>query len=306
MMVLQLQLPALGPIAPPPGMWGACVALVQCLSLVASDDVKNASDVMLYSKFAAGKEYDNAISSRHGMFRIYVPSLVAAAAAMFVSTATTTSTEESGSVWGYFSGDHPNSSDTMTLVAPLLFLHFLKRTMEVAYLHKYSGTMPATSANFIGVFYTLIVVLMASTALPLQKVSPLLQYIGLSLFTIGQLGNLYHHYLLSTLRPRRPQPTLDHQNGSADATKKPQLLLQRYVAPTGGLFGYVAAPHYFFEVVAWLGMACASQQVNSFLVAACMTNYLVGRAHKTNQWYKEQFPASEWPISRKALVPGIL
>jgi hypothetical protein len=49
---------------------------------------------------------------------------------------------------------------------------------------------------------------------------------GTVLFVAGQLGNGYHHVLLSRLR----------KGGS-----------KKYSVPAGGLFEYAAAPHYFFE-----------------------------------------------------------
>ena len=52
--------------------------------------------------------------------------------------------------------------------------------------------------------------------------------VGLALFGVGLLGNFYHHYLLATLR-------------SPGETK--------YKVPRGGCFEYVAAPHYFFELL---------------------------------------------------------
>eukprot|EP00555_Chaetoceros_dichaeta_P007428 CAMPEP_0198270584 /NCGR_PEP_ID=MMETSP1447-20131203/45615_1 /TAXON_ID=420782 /ORGANISM="Chaetoceros dichaeta, Strain CCMP1751" /LENGTH=66 /DNA_ID=CAMNT_0043962685 /DNA_START=94 /DNA_END=291 /DNA_ORIENTATION=+ len=62
--------------------------------------------------------------------------------------------------------------------------------------------------------------------------------VGTGLFAVGIIGNFYHHYLLATLR------------SSGDSQSK-----KRYVAPNGGLFDYVAAPHYLFELILWLGIS---------------------------------------------------
>ena len=43
-----------------------------------------------------------------------------------------------------------------------------------------------------------------------------------------------------------------------------------YSVPQGGLFPLVATPHYLFEIVAWLGIALAAQQLNALLVTAGM------------------------------------
>ena len=104
---------------------------------------------------------------------------------------------------------------------------------------------------------------------------------------MGLLGNFYHHYILATLRGS------DSRNN------------RKYVAPHGGLFNYVAAPHYFFELIGWLGIAVVAQQLNAFLVFTSMTSYLSGRAVNHNMWNKKKFDDAEWPESRKNLVPFI-
>lgn len=259
-------LPALGPIAPPPGVWGAAVAGLQCFQIAGAFVAERANPTE-YSKFASGKKLENPIPTQNGMFRIYIPSTVAAA----VYTAATF------------------GSDSFSLAAPLLFVHFLKRTLEVAFVHDYSGEMPATNANGIGTYYTLVTLLIASTAVPMEDIaSQSLLAAGLALFTLGELGNGYHHYLLTLLRKK------------ADKNAK-----KRYLPPTGGLFAFVAAPHYFFELMAWLGIACVSQEMNAFLAFAGMVSYLAGRAYKTNEMYFDRFSKEEWPKSKKALLPGV-
>lgn len=74
-----------------------------------------------------------------------------------------------------------------------------------------------------------------------------------------------------------------------------------YAIPSGGLFGYVTMPHYFCELIAWLGLACVTQQLNAFLTLADMTSYLAGRSAATTRWYKSKFP--NYPPERKNLIP---
>ena len=109
---------------------------------------------------------------------------------------------------------------------------------------------------------------------------------NVGLFAVGLSGNFYHHYILATLR------------GSSSESD-----IKKYVAPRGGLFNYVAAPHYFFELIGWLGVAVVAQQLNAFLVFTSMTSYLSGRAVNQNMWNRKKFEADEWPESRKNLVP---
>jgi very-long-chain enoyl-CoA reductase len=76
------------------------------------------------------------------------------------------------------------------------------------------------------------------------------------------------------------------------------------VPPEGGLFSFVAAPHYFFEVIGWVGIGVVAQQLNAIFVALSMASYLSGRAKSTNDFYLKTFDESEWPRSRKAILPA--
>merc|ERR1712115_12039 len=111
---------------------------------------------------------------------------------------------------------------------------------------------------------------------------------GLSLFAVGLVGNFYHHLLLSKLRVSA--------SGEESITKN-------YLAPRGGLFAYVATPHYLFELVGWLGIAVASQQLTSYLNLISMACYLCARGYNQNQWNKKRFNEKDWPPSRKNMIP---
>ena len=80
--------------------------------------------------------------------------------------------------------------------------------------------------------------------------------------------------------------------------------MSTYKVPSGGLFSLVTMPHYFFEVVAWLGVALAAQQLNALLVAGGMASYLSGRAVASTRWYKQRF-GKAYPASRKHMVPFV-
>jgi protein-S-isoprenylcysteine O-methyltransferase Ste14 len=261
-----LELPSLGNIPPPSGVFGYSLAALQTFVAVTSFS-NESSDPTPYSKFAAVKDgkLEDPISSKDGMLRIYAPSTIVACLFMLVSD--------------------------MKPVTPLLLVHFVKRLFEVVAVHKYSGTMPSKQANAIGTYYALLTLMIISFALPFDKVDSDLQNLGLCLFTVGSLGNLYHHWLLSGLRS---------ESKKTDSSKK------RYIPPRGGLFSFVAAPHYLFEVIAWLGIGLVAQQTNAMLVVASMASYLSGRARATNKFYLDTFTDQEWPRSRKAIFPGLL
>ena len=111
---------------------------------------------------------------------------------------------------------------------------------------------------------------------------------GAALFAVGSAGNLYHHHLLASLRSPKAK--------SAASKAK-------YVLPTGGLFEYVAAPHYLFELLAWLGLSLTVHHAHVYGVLASMTSYLAGRAVSQNRWNREKF-GEEWG-GRRNLIPGV-
>jgi protein-S-isoprenylcysteine O-methyltransferase Ste14 len=265
-----IQLPSIGVIAPPPpGLGWALVTGFQAAGIVGRYS-REISQPLPYSKFSKAATDKSAsdgssvplLSGRLGMFIAYLPAFLLGAYAYQVS-------------------------GQQNLAALLLMIHFAKRLLEVLLVHKYSGTMEATIAAAIAAAYSLDTWIISSTALTVHEFHPSLQLIGLLLFVVGQVGNGYHHYVLSTLRTT---------GNAVDQTK-------RYVAPRGGFFRYVAAPHYLFELVSWLGIALCAQEVNAFLSLFGFVSYLMGRSHKANEFYKQKFDPEEWPRTRKNLVP---
>lgn len=222
---MTFQIPNLGPIAPPPATAaGAAVTFLQALAILGRFQGEIQSPA-LYSKFAADTSlYEDPIPGKLGMFIAYAPATVIA----FYQWIT---------------------SNQQNVAACLLCIHFLKRVLEVLFLHSFGGTMSKFTSYMISTFYSLDTLLISSFALMAKDVDPIFMKVGIALFAVGELGNLYHHYLLTTLR----------KDDSTSSKGK------RYVAPRGGLFELVAMPHYFFELIAWLGIAFCSQQLNAFL-----------------------------------------
>lgn len=177
------------------------------------------------------------------------------------------------------------------LIGIMLSIHFLKRTLETFFLHKYSGSADFATSISIGIYYTIVSIIINNFLLkvPTSLYNSNLLNVGIACFVIGQIGNLYHHYLLSTLRKDKINDVKDKEQ-----------ILKTYKVPTGGLFNYVTMPHYFFELISWLGIALCAQQINVFLVFLSMTSYLAGRSIATNEWYKNN--VKDYP-NRKNLVP---
>ena len=122
---------------------------------------------------------------------------------------------------------------------------------------------------------------------PGVQATPLLLTLGLAAFFIGQIGNLYHHILLRNVRT-------SNQTSRSKA----------YVVPAGGLFEYVACPHYLCEIIAWSGVALVAPSIHTTLVALWVLSMLSGRSAATSDWYRARF-GSAYPSKRRNLIPGV-
>ena len=99
---------------------------------------------------------------------------------------------------------------------------------------------------------------------------------------LASVGNLYHHYLLATLR-------------------KPGE--KGYKVPRGGFFEYVAAPHYLFELMGWMGIVLMAQHAVTLLYFLAMAVYLADRSIGQDEWNRKKIPL--YPKNRKRMIPGV-
>lgn len=260
-----------------PGLGGAAITTLQVLTFFTQfQNEKNPETRTPYSKFAKddapsskdAPEKRVMISSRNGMMIIYTPALLLSGAVLSCGGSNVVTSRL------------PAASPAAMLCA----VHFAKRVLEVLFVHRYSGRVTLGISSAIGSYYTLLSLLICSVA-KVQPSETMLQ-VGTGIFIIGLLGNFYHHYLLARLRAQ----------GDNNTTQK------RYVVPSGGMFNYVAAPHYLFELIGWFGMSMVASHGNVYLLFISMCSYLGGRSVAQNEFNKLQFP-TEWPISRKNIIP---
>jgi len=294
----------------PTNPWMKVLAGVQVL-LVVVNGLNEYTNPTPYSKFASSstsKDEDNKkttpaaamIPSRQGMVVLYAPSMITATCFIFSDFNQTATT-----------------ATTTTMTMYLVWIHFTKRVLESLFLHKYSGGMERNAAVMIGTFYTLVSTLIIMTAEPWMSSEDIsnddeeqtntrlmIQQLGLVMFVVGTIGNLYHHYLLRQLRSSKTKSRSSNNNNNYDNDKDKKK--QRYTPPTGGLFDYVVAPHYLFEIVAFVGIACTSLSIHSLLVSLGMASYLTGRAIRTLKFYQDTFDKLEFSRETKALIPFIL
>merc|ERR1711918_186823 len=100
---------------------------------------------------------------------------------------------------------------------------------------------------------------------------------GLGFWALGGVSNGYHHLLLRWLRTRG-----GGGGGSGDAGAN------KYKLPAGGLFGFVAAPHYFCEMINWFGIAIMAGHSVVWVMHCVNLTYLAGRAVLTSRFYRKK------------------
>ncbi|TVU41494.1 hypothetical protein EJB05_15020 [Eragrostis curvula] len=270
---------------PPASVYLTAMSAVSLVSMANAGLSELRGAHMAYSKFwhvmaaaggaGAGQQQRGSgggalLSSRDGMLVAYAPALLAAAVSFAVP--------------GVVDGARAE------LLSAVLAVHFLKRVLEVLFVHRYSGNMPLATAVTISSSYLIGTVNMIyaqhlSCGLPDPAID--LLYPGVAVFAVGIAGNFYHHYLLSRLRAGA-------DGGGGD---------KGYKIPRGGLFELVTCPHYLFEILGFFGFAMISQTMYSVAWASGTAMYLAGRSLATRRWYASKF--DEFPERIKALVPYI-
>lgn len=104
---------------------------------------------------------------------------------------------------------------------------------------------------------------------------------GFTLFIIGYAINKQSDFILKNLRKKS----------------------DTYTIPYGGLFKWISNPHYFGEILQWLGWAILTWSTAGFAFACFTFANLFPRAISNHKWYKEQF--DNYP-RRKAIIPFIV
>ena len=252
-----------------PGYIGIAITAVQIfLTATSFSQEANPKTRTPYSKFSSAKDDSSSSTwpSRVAMMVIYTPSFIVSMTFLVLGSGVTAL--------------GPLSVPAPSLALLFIVIHFGKRCLEVMLLHKYSGRTDRETPTIIGTYYTLLSILIAFCGG--SDNNDVSNITGAVLFAVGIAGNLYHHFLLAKLR----------------GTESKQ-----YVTPKGGLFDYVATPHYLFELVGWLGIAIVSKHINSYLVFASMSSYLAGRSVAQNEFNRAKF--EDWPSDRKNLIPFI-
>jgi len=182
----------------------------------------------------------------------------------------------------------PSMAQTLTCV--LITLHFLKRELETLFVHRFSNaTMPVRNVFKNSAHYWLlgganIAFWSYKPGAPTENVgSPLLIYAAIALFVVGELGNLYTHLVLRSLR-------------SSGGTERG--------IPQGLGFGLVTCPNYLFETVAWVGMWLMSFSLSTGVFVIPAVAQMAIWAKKKEARYRKEFGA-KYQKKRFAMLPGV-
>jgi len=171
----------------------------------------------------------------------------------------------------------------LIVFAAFLF-HFTRRIFEICVVNSYSRPTPLSALLSIAVLYSAAAVVCGFFQVrTVAQPSELLIVLGGLTFVFGELLNGYHHWLLARIR------------ASGAAT---------YSLPRGGLFRWVASPHYLGEIFSFLGYAMMSDLLPVWGTALAVTAYLSARANSTREWYRRQMPR-QIPSGWRRLVPFV-
>lgn len=189
-----------------------------------------------------------------------------------------------------YKGGSAEASTLQAMSCIAITVHFLKRELETLFVHRFSNaTMPARNifknsfhywvlAGFLIAYFTY-----SPTSITAQEDNRWIAAPALTLYTIGELGNLQTHLTLRGLR-------------SAGGTERG--------IPRGFGFDLVTCPNYMFETIAWLGILLLNQSWSTAVFIIVAVGQMALWAKKKEQRYRKEL-GSKYPKKRYTMLPGI-
>ena len=180
-------------------------------------------------------------------------------------------------------------TNTASLGAALWTAHFVRRSLESAFVHRYSKrSISAADSLTEYLYYWGFAAWIAWSLTAAAQRAPAfpLQVLGLALFVAAEAGNARAHVMLRDLRS---------EHGSEKRI------------PRGFLFESLSCPHYFCEIVAWVGFNLVTGTLAGLAFLLVGAGILGAWAHTRHVAYRREFDGQEgrelYPAERRALIP---
>lgn len=171
----------------------------------------------------------------------------------------------------------------------MVILHYVKRELETAFVHRFSSeTMPIknifkNSFHYYGLFGFLTMYFFLSPKYtPPAWANDKFFYAATALFCLFEFLNLKTHLILRNLR--KPGTTTRG-------------------IPHGYGFGLVSSANYLWETCAWLTFAVQAQVLGGYVFLVASVYQMAEWALKKHRRYKKEFP--NYPKGRTAMIPFI-
>lgn len=184
-------------------------------------------------------------------------------------------------------GRNPALTLNQKLGVFMVLVHYIKRELETAFVHRFSSeTMPLinvfkNSFHYYGLFgFLTMYFYLHPDYTPPSWASPAVFYTATALFLIFEFLNLQTHLVLKNLRTP----------GSTERK-----------IPYGWGFGLVSSANYFWEAMAWIVFCVQAQVLGGYVYLAASVYQMAAWAIKKHKRYKEEFP--NYPRNRKAMFP---
>ncbi|CAF9929792.1 MAG: hypothetical protein GOMPHAMPRED_005495 [Gomphillus americanus] len=187
--------------------------------------------------------------------------------------------------------EFPAPSTLQTLSCVMIVLHFLKREFETIFIHRFSNaTMPLRNILKNWPHYWILsgVFMAYFTYSPYSPAAveryPVLTTIGLGMFVVGELLNLYTHVVLMNLR--------------APGTTERRI-------PQGFSFNWVTCPNYMWETLAWIGIAMIQRNFATLVFVVVGVGQMWIWAKQKEGKYRRDF-GDKYKKKRSVMLPGLL
>lgn len=182
-------------------------------------------------------------------------------------------------------------SAVATLGATLWTAHFVRRSLESAFVHRYSKARIGAGDYLTEYLYYwgfAAWIAWSITAASARAPALALQAVGLALFVAAEAGNARAHAMLRDLRS--PRGT------------------ERQI-PRGFLFEALSCPHYFCEILTWIGFNLVTGTLAGVGFMLVGAGILGAWAHTRHAAYQREFDGQDgralYPAKRRALIPFV-